>query len=279
MKVSDEEFFTSVKATFSVLPTLFSSDLAITITDKEKFILLKQAETFKLAVNEGMPLANGGVSEKAIKTRKRHSLPYPKEAFGFPIMAYGIPLINPSTDNIVGTITYAISLEKENEVIEMANELQRFSEELATSSAELATSTEALSSNSQNVNNLVNETHVSITSMDDIIKYIKSIADTTNLLGLNASIEAARAGDHGRGFAVVAEEIRKLATNSKDSTGQINVTLAKIKEDINKIVCVLNEFSATSQTQADQAEHIACGSQKLSELSAKLLNLADSINY
>jgi Methyl-accepting chemotaxis protein len=279
MKVSDQEFFTAAKTTFSLLPTLFPSDIAITITDKEKFIFLKQAETFKLTVNEGMPLANGGVSEKAIKTRQRHSLHYPKEAFGFPIIAYGIPIINPATNNVVGTITYAISLERESAVIEMANELQIFSEELAASSEELASSTEELSSNSQNVHNLVTETQLSIINMDDIIKYIKGIADTTNLLGLNASIEAARAGDHGRGFSVVAGEIRKLATNSKDSTGQINETLAKIKKDINKIVDVLNEFSTTSKTQATQAEQIADGSQKLSELSAKLLNLADNTSY
>ncbi|AKN29987.1 chemotaxis protein [Clostridium carboxidivorans P7] len=277
MNIGDEEFFNSLKTVFIVLPQLFSSDVAMTLTNKEEYILFRQAKTFQLSVYEGMTIPQGGVSDKAIKTGQINSLRYPKETFGFPIVAYGVPVINPGTDNVVGTVTYAISLEKENLTSEMANELLKFSEELAASSQELASSTEELSSNSQNVNHLINETQTGITSMDDIIKYIKSIADTTNLLGLNAAIEAARAGEQGKGFSVVAGEIRKLATNSKDSTSQINETLFKIKEDINSIISVLNGFSITSETQAAQAQQIAVGSQKLSELSTKLLKLSEDI--
>lgn len=278
MNIGDEEFFNSLKTVFIVLPQLFSSDVAMTLTNKEEYILFRQAKTFQLSVYEGMTIPQEGVSDKAIKTKQVHSLRYPKETFGFPIVAYGVPVINPDTGNLVGTVTYAISLEKENLTIEMANELLKFSEELAASSQELASSTEELSSNSQNVNHLINETQTGITSMDDIIKYIKGIADTTNLLGLNAAIEAARAGEQGKGFSVVAGEIRKLAANSKDSTAQINETLSRIKEDINSIISVLNGFSITSETQAAQAQQIAVGSQKLSELSTKLLKLSEDIH-
>jgi len=250
----------------------------IAITDKEKYVLIKQAETFKLSINEDMPIVKGGASEIAMRTGQRQSLRYPKEAFGFPVTVYAIPVINPSTKNVVGTITYAISLQKEHELNEMANELQAFSEELTASSEELATSTQELSTNSQNVSHLVTETQSSITSMDGIISYIKSIADTTNLLGLNAAIEAARAGEHGKGFNVVAGEIRKLATNSKDSTGQISETLAQIKINTNFIVDVLSNFSVTSETQAAQAEQIASGSQRLSEVSSSLLKLSEDMN-
>ena len=277
MYISDEEFFSAVKTTFTVLPTLFSSDVTIAVTDTEKVVLLKNADSFKLGMSEGMQLLDGGTSQKSMKARDKISIRYSKETFGFPIIAHAVPLINPTTDNVVGTLTYAISLEKETAVIEMANELQGFSQELTAASEELANSTQALSSNSQNFNELINETQMGITSMDDIIKYIKSIADTTNLLGLNASIEAARAGEQGKGFSVVAGEIRKLATNSKDSTGKINETLAKIKVNINGIVGAINEFSVTSETQASQAEQIASASQALSELSGKLLKLSENI--
>lgn len=277
MGLNDESFFSSLKNVFTVLPTVFASDAAIAITDKENFILFKQAETFQLNIQEGMELVSGGVSEKAIKTRKKHSLRYPKEAFGFPIMAYGVPIINPDTNNVVGSITYAVSLEKENEVIEMANELQSFSEELAASSEEFASLTEELSDKNENVNNLVNETKEGISSMDDIINYIKSIAETTNLLGLNAAIEAARAGENGRGFSVVAGEIRKLAANSKTSTVQINQALEKIKHNINEIVEVINGYTSANDVQASQSKQIAAESQELSELASKLLKLSENI--
>ncbi|MBW9159389.1 MULTISPECIES: methyl-accepting chemotaxis protein [Clostridium] len=278
MNTSDEEFFEALKTVYSILPTLFASDVSMSITDKGKYVFVKQAETFKLNINEGMQVVAGGVSEIAIKTGHRQSIHYSKETFGFPITAYGIPVINPSTKNVVGTITYAISLQKEIELNEMANELQAFSEELAASSEELAASTQELATNSQNVSHLVAETQSSITSMDGIISYIKSIADTTNLLGLNAAIEAARAGEHGIGFNVVAGEIRKLATNSKNSTGQVSEALAKIKINTNAIMDVLSKFSVTSESQAAQAEQIASGSQRLSEVSGNLLNLSENMN-
>lgn len=278
MNTSDEEFFCALKTVFSVLPTLFTSDAALAITDAEKFVLLKDPKTFKLNFSVGMQIPKDGIIEKAIKTKEIHLQKYPKEAFGFPITAYGVPIINPHTNNVVGAIAYAVSLEKETEVIEMVNDLQAFSQELAASSEELAGSTQEISSNSQNINSLVTETQTGIVSMNEIITYIKSIANTTKLLGLNASIEAARAGEHGRGFSVVAGEIGKLATNSHESTTKINETLSGIKENINTIISILNEFSITSETQATQAEKIAVGSQKLNELSTKLLHLSEDIS-
>lgn len=274
----DEEFFSAMTEAFFVFPQLFSSDVTIAITDTEKVVALKDAVSFKLGISEGKELLEGGTSDKAMKTKEKISIRYPKDVFGFPIVASAIPLINPSTNHVVGTITYAVSLENEAAVIEAANTLQTFSNELASSSEELTNSTQKLSTNNQSFSELLESTKNGIASMDDIVSYIKSIADTTNLLGLNAAIEAARAGEHGRGFTVVAEEIRKLAANSKESTGKITETLANIKDNINAIVDGISELSNTSVEHASQAEQIATRSQALRNLSATLLDLAEKIS-
>ena len=277
MNLSDEEYLNSVKATFPIFPQLMTSDAVFTITDTKKILLVKQAESFQLPINEGEDLAQGGSTEKTIKSGKKEENRYPKDIYGFPVMMQAIPLVNPSTNHIVGTITYAVSLERENKVVEMATSLQSFSQELASYSEEVANSAQELQENSRSINKMVSETQEEIKNMDNIVQYIKNIADTTNLLGLNAAIEASRAGEQGRGFSVVAGEIRKLAANSKDSTGEINDTLIGIKNNINEITGAVSEFSATSETQAAQSEQIASGSQDLSDLSSKLLKLSEEI--
>lgn len=116
--------------------------------------------------------------------------------------------------------------------------------------------------------NLLSSTHESyeyIKKSDKIIKYVNEISSKTKMLGINASIEAARAGDEGRGFSVVAKEVQKLATDSANFAKEINHILEQLSGEINRINDEVNKLDSLSDKQISASNNVNTAMSKLLE--------------
>ena len=127
-------------------------------------------------------------------------------------------------------------------------------------------------------NETINQLNLSIAKIGDITRVIAEIASQTNLLALNAAIEAARAGEQGRGFAVVADEVRKLAERTTNSTADINNTVNEIQAVTAQAVASMEIAAHEVETGIGKLRESVAGLEGITQSSGQVSHMASQIS-
>jgi len=245
-------------------------EAVVVVVEKENETITKYlpGENLEIGYKVGAKVLKDDENLQTALNGKNSDIYLDESVYGMPINAYAFPVYE--KDKLVGVLAFGKPLDKEKKlegyidtVRQIVMNLQDKSHVIASHSEELAATSEEIHVQSQKALEDSEKTN-------EITQLIKSISRQTNLLGLNASIEAARAGQHGAGFNIVAKEVRKMSNQTADSAKEIETSLDNVKNNIGNLQENMKQITIASTEEAKLA-------QDFSEIIESLNNITSNL--
>ena len=260
------------------LMEVMQEDLLITVFDIPKKEVIVAVAKGKLSEALNEKAGESFIIEKrpllnAVKREKKQVVSLPPAESGISMKLFLTPVLD-ETGEVVAIVSIGKSIESERRIENITGTLFNSIEQLGAGIEEIAASSQQLATVIKETADFGEQSQKRINEINGIISEIKKISGHSNLLALNASIEAARAGDAGRGFDVVAKEMGKFSSLSKNSADNVAKSLLEMKGAIETINTKISQTSIVSENQAATTEQIAATTDEILGVARQLTDIA-----
>ncbi len=237
------------------IPMFIDEPVSVAITNRESFIYNQPCEELPVACKIGEPFPEGNTPSMVMQSGEKVVREVSEKVYGIPFKSYAIPIREDG--EVVGCLMIAKSITVIKNSKRAISDLAEEVEQIANVVNEITEGVQKSSENTYEVQQMMELLLKETEKMNSILTSINKLSNSTKILGLNASIESARAGAAGRGFAVVSREIERLSNNTTQAALEIGQMLASIENQLNTIGEKSKETTDTFMMQAASLEEIA----------------------
>ncbi|MBR1913410.1 MAG: hypothetical protein IJ827_01130 [Lachnospiraceae bacterium] len=252
-----------------VIKDALGMDIMMSVTNGEEFLAYWRGDKMVADIKVGDKLNHDDPMWTSFTTGQKLEMVCPADVYGFEFRAITIAIKDGS--DIVGTMGIAISMENESFTKEASEKLLESISFVHEEMNGINSDNDVIKESAEELQNITERIKKNIEEVQNFAIGIQKISNNTNMLSLNASIEAARSGEMGRGFAVVAEEMRKLANDTKDSSGKILDILERFTKDIELMNKNLGEQENSQQEEAELSKKLFEEVEKIESLTRQVI--------
>lgn len=256
----------------AVINQLYEKDVILSVLDTDKVVqgyLLPPGIPPQFEVGSVFQDPSGMLDAVLAKGVAKHNH-LPKEVMGFSVEGNLIPIKDDG--KVVGCIICSYSVEGKEKVKQIATDFQGSIQQIDNSIQDVVNGVESLFRMLTDMNQMTADVEQDVNKAADVVNKISSNASHSNILALNASIEAARSGEAGKGFAVVATEMGKLAKDSSNSATEIKTTLAAIVSHLEAITNSIKEANGVAKSYMQSIDSIQTVLEKTISVANELEN-------